>query len=142
MFNHDPVPPANPPLPDRALDQLQVVEARHVLLYVAQEAQGLRTALGAMFAHTDQQRLVTSEKVQRGVQALIDDLESLREKLGGPRETTEPPYRVHFALSADGMALSLCGREIKRYMMLTSYPVQVTCLLCARILRARERNEQ
>lgn len=84
--DHDPAPPADPYLPDRPLDQLQVVEARHVLLYVAQEAQGLRTALGAMTARTDQQRLVTTEKVQRGVQALIDDLQELNRALGGHDE--------------------------------------------------------
>lgn len=82
MFDHDREPPETP-LPDRPLDQLQVVDARHVLLYVAQQSQGLRTALGAMFARTDQQQLVTTGKVQRGVQALIDDLEELKRKLGG-----------------------------------------------------------
>lgn len=134
MFDHDPPPPVNPSLPGKPLDQLQVVEARHVLLYVAQEAQGLRTALGAMFARPDQQRLVTTEKVQRGVQALIDDLETLREKLGG-----DPGAAVHYH-TPEGRAL--CGQSFSDPVQLTTYPARVTCSACARILRARERNEQ
>jgi hypothetical protein len=134
MFDHDPAPPANPPLPDRPLDQLQVVEARHVLLYVAQQAQGLRTTLGAMFARTDQQQLVTTEKVQRGVQALIDDLADLCEKLGG-----DPEAAVHF-LTLEGR--TLCKQLFSDPVQLTSYHDRVSCGSCARILRARERNEE
>lgn len=134
LYDHDPPPPADPQLPDNPLDQLQIVEARHALLYVAQEAQGLRTALGAMYARTDQQRLITTEKVQRGVQALIDDLESLRETLGG-----DPGAAVHYH-TPEGRAL--CGQSLNDPVQLTTYPSRVTCSACARILRARERNEQ
>lgn len=142
MFNHDPAPPANPPLPDRALDQLQVAEARHALLYIAQEAQGLRTALGAMFAHTDQQRLITTEKAQRGVQALIDDLETLRDTLGCT-PARDARDEVHYFKTFGGENFEmLCKGKISRSTLLTSHAVSVTCLVCARILRARERNEQ
>jgi hypothetical protein len=133
LYDHDSPPPADPPLPDKSLDQLQVVEARHVLLYVAQEAQGLRTALGAMYARTDQQRLITTEKVVHGIQALIDDLESLRETLGGT-----PGLAMHY-LTADG--LTLCRQPFSDPVQLTRLPAWVTCKSCATILRARERNE-
>jgi hypothetical protein len=81
VYDHDPAPPTDPPLPDRPLDRLQIVEARHVLLHVAQSATSLRTTLGAMYARSDQRQLIATEKVQRGVQELIDELEELKTRL-------------------------------------------------------------
>jgi hypothetical protein len=86
MYNHDPEPPANPPLPGKPLDQLQVSEARHVLLHVSQSCSDLRTALSAMSARSDQQQLVTSERVARQIGYLADDLGTLAAKLGGPEQ--------------------------------------------------------
>lgn len=80
--DHDPAPPANAPLPSAPLDKLQAVEARHVLLHVAQEATTLRTTLAAMFAHAETRKLLATEKVQRGVQSLIEELEELQRTLG------------------------------------------------------------
>lgn len=142
MLNHDPAPPVDPPLPDRPLDQLQVVEARHVLLHVAQEAQGLRTALGAMFARNDQHQLVTTEKVTRGIQALGDDLDNLVRTLGGAPARDVPFEKVHFASTPNGEVQPLCIRTTGRRMLLTSHPDNVTCRACKAVLGARERNEK